>query len=72
MAIDNTMFNFNNEHGYLLNVNHPKVHDLLVRYKKWKGLPLQYPLSDKERLEFEAYVLKKEKVLPGFENRTPR
>lgn len=53
------MLNTNNKYGYALNVNHPVINDLLRRYKKWKGLPNHFPLSDKERHEFESYVLKK-------------
>ena len=48
-----------NPYGYLFNINHPKVRPLYERYKKWKGVPLNFPLSDKERFEFETLLTKK-------------
>ena len=49
----------NNAYGFKVNINHPVINDLYRRYKAWKGLAVQYPLSDKQRLEFEAYILPK-------------
>lgn len=46
-----------NKHGYRVNVNHPKINALLRRYKRWKGIRQTEPLSDKERLEFENYIM---------------
>lgn len=53
------VFNENNPYGYRLNINHPKIHELYQRYKAWKGIPNQFPLSDAERLEFESIVISK-------------
>lgn len=49
----------NNPYGYKLNVNHPKINALLRRYKKWKGIADNLPMSDEQRFEFESYILKK-------------
>ena len=46
-----------NAYGYRLNVNHPKINELYRRYKRWKGLASDFPLSDSERFEFERYVM---------------
>lgn len=48
-----------NPYGYLFNVNHPKVRPLYERYKKWKSVPVNHPLSDSERFEFEALLAQK-------------
>lgn len=53
------IFTENNPYGYRLNINHPKIHELYLRYKAWKGIPRQFPLSDAERLEFESIVISK-------------
>lgn len=45
-----------NNYGYRLNVKHPKINELYLRYKKWKGLARHLPLTDKQRKEFECYV----------------
>lgn len=47
----------NNPYGYRVDITKPKYRELYDRYRKWKGMPPWCPLSDKERLEFEAYVL---------------
>lgn len=52
-----TMFVNNNPYGYLLNLNHPKIRELYYRYKDWKGISRNCPLSDAERFEFERYVI---------------
>lgn len=48
----------NNSYGYRLNVNHPQINALYRRYKKWKGLPECYPLTDEQRREFEDYIFR--------------
>lgn len=45
-----------NPYGYLLNINHPAVYPLYMRYKRWKEIPVWCPMSDKERIEFENYL----------------
>lgn len=49
------------DYGYKVNINHPDIAPLYVRYKKWKKIPLWCPLSDKERLEFEQYIINSQK-----------
>lgn len=46
---------------YLLSVKDPKIYNLYIRFKQWKDIPLNEPCSDKEREEFERYVLGDEK-----------
>ncbi len=57
------MFLTNNKYGFRLNLNNARINELYRRYKAWKGLPQQMPLSDKQRHEFESYVLK-ENITP--------
>lgn len=47
-----------NRYGYKVDISDPKIKPLYERYKKWKGIPSWCPLSDKERLEFEGYIIK--------------
>lgn len=54
-----SIYTVNNRYGYKLNINHPKIRNLYKRYCKWKGLSLNYPLTDEQRKEFEGYVLNK-------------
>ena len=48
-----------NPYGYRLNISHPKIAPLYWRYKAWKDIPRTAPMSDQERFEFEAMVLKR-------------
>lgn len=48
-----------NPYGYTLNINHPAVYPLYMRYKRWKGIPVWCPMSDEERMEFEHYLTAK-------------
>lgn len=49
-----------NPYGYTLNINHPVVYPLYMRYKRWKGIPVWCPMSDGERIEFEGYLTGRE------------
>ena len=53
-----SIFLINNPYGFKLNINNKKINELYRRYKVWKGLPLNFPISDDERREFESYILK--------------
>ena len=53
-----SIYNTDNKYGYKLNVNHPQIRILYERFKKWKGYASNLPLSDEQRFEFEAYILK--------------
>lgn len=46
-----------NKYGYRLNLNHPAVDELYKRFKRWKGIHINDPLSDEERKEFEDYAM---------------
>lgn len=46
----------NNKYDYRYNLNHPKINELYYRYKKWKGIPRDFPLSDEQRFDFEKYL----------------
>ena len=50
-----------NNYGYQVDISDPQIKPLFERYMKWKGIPSWCPLSDKERLEFESYVLGEKK-----------
>lgn len=60
-----SIFVEDNPYGYRININHPKILPLWQRYKKRKGIPINEPLSDNERFEFEDIILNK---LKGTEN----
>lgn len=52
--IGNPILVFGNEWGYRLNVNHPAVNPLYIRYKKEVLKTREaFPISDSERLDFE-------------------
>lgn len=53
---DKSIWTKDNPYTYRINVNHPKIAPLFERFKKWKGIPVWCPLSDKERFEFERYM----------------
>lgn len=48
----------NNPYGYRVNISHPQIEPLYWRYKAWKGIPHNIPMSDAERFEFEEYILR--------------
>lgn len=45
------------KYGYQVSIGHPQITPYYCRYKEWRGIPVWCPLSDKERREFEAYML---------------
>ena len=57
-----------NPYGYRLNINHKRINELYRRYKAWKGLATNMPITDNQRREFEGYVLR----MLGGENISPR
>lgn len=50
-------FMANNKYGYRVNIGNPYIYGLYVRYRKKHGIPLQFPMSDAERLDFERLVI---------------
>lgn len=51
-----------NPYGYRVNITHPAIAPLYERFRKWKGIPRNQPMSDAERFEFEDYILKRRKT----------
>lgn len=51
------MLNYNNPYGYKLNVNHPLINKIYLRYKEQHGIASRIPLNDTERNEFERVTL---------------
>lgn len=47
----------NNKYGYRANINTPKINKLYQNYRKHKGLPIWCPLSDAERIQFDAIFI---------------
>ena len=47
----------NNKYGYRVNIGNPYIYGLYVRYRKKHGIPMQFPMSDAERLDFERLVI---------------
>lgn len=45
-----------NKYGYKVKINHPKIRPIYERYKRKIGCQI---LSDRERLEFEAFIIRK-------------
>ncbi len=52
----------NSPYGYALNINHPTIYPLYMRFKRWKEIPVWCPLSDAEREEFEEYINKRASI----------
>lgn len=46
-----------NKYGYRVNILDQRIRPLYERFKKSKGIPMIFPCSDAERLEFEEYIL---------------
>ena len=42
---------------YVTDLNDPKTREQYERFKIWKGIPHNEPCSDRQREEFERYVL---------------
>lgn len=57
-----SIYTENNKYGFKININHLRVRDLYIRYKRWKNIPYNVPLSDDERFEFESYMSQKKGV----------
>lgn len=55
--MNSSIFNNGNKYGYKLNVNNEQLNKLYRRYKEYKGLSPTLPLTDKQRLEFETYMM---------------
>ena len=58
----------NNKHGFRLNINHPYINKLYLRFKASKGVGVNSPLNDSDRREFETIIiekLKKKGLLPA-------
>jgi len=53
----NDIYLYNNPYGFRLNINNPRINDLYRRYKIWKGLAANLPITDNQRREFENYVI---------------
>ena len=59
MQAPEDIYTKNNVYGYKLNINHPYIRKLYTRYKQWKNIAYNVPLSDDERFEFEDYIEKR-------------
>ena len=57
-TMQNTIFNSNNPYGFLININNPRIFPLYILFKKKKNLALHFPISDKDRFEFETVIFK--------------
>ena len=54
-----------NKYGYRVVINDPRVKPLYERFKRYKNTTI---LSDKERLEFETYIIGMVKKKPKDEH----
>ena len=56
-----------NKYGFRLNINHPYINKLYLRFKASKGVGVNFPLNDTDRREFEIVIierLQKKGLLP--------
>lgn len=56
LSENDSIFMSTNEYGYKIRINHPKIRPIYERYKRKIGCQI---LSDRERLEFEAFIIRK-------------
>lgn len=56
---DDSIFISGNECGYKVNITHPLIRPLYERFKEKIGCPIVYPLSDRERFQFENLIIQK-------------
>lgn len=56
-----------NEYGFCVNISDPRIRKKYESFKQRKGLPQHFPISDQERLEFEAEI--REKFLEMYPER---
>lgn len=52
------IFMSENKYGYCVNILDDRIRPRYEQFKKEKGIPLHFPCSDAERLEFEAKIKK--------------
>lgn len=52
-----SIYTHGNRYGYRLNLRHPLVKKLYLRYKDKLGISQSMPLSDAERMDFERQAL---------------
>lgn len=57
------MFMLFNKYDYLININHPQILPLYIKYKENK---IWGPLSDEERLNFERAICNRSKFKADF------
>ena len=65
LQIDDKIICKPNKYGYIVNINHPKIKPLYESFKKHKKAII---LSDKERHEFETYIIGRVKRKPKDEH----
>ena len=53
------------KYGYFLNVQHPEISRRMTAYRKAHGIPVDVPLSDEERADFEKDVMRE--LTPAIE-----
>lgn len=58
LKTDGSIFTENNRYGYKININHPKIYPMYVRYHEKIGVPLHIHLTTAQRLAFESAVMK--------------
>lgn len=53
---ENTIFTLTQSYGYKIDITHPIIKPLYDTYRKAKGIPPMYPMSDAERFDFEDKI----------------
>ena len=53
---ENTPFIANQSYGFQINITHADIYPLYQQYHYKNNLPFHFPLSDKQRYDFEAKV----------------
>lgn len=54
--VDKSVYIANCPYGYEINVNEPNITPLYFKYKEVHSIPPHYPMSDRQRFDFESLI----------------
>ncbi len=54
--VSRNVYNTNCLYGYEINITEPNIAPLYLKYKKSHNIPPHYPMSDRQRYDFEISI----------------